>query len=234
VFIAGNQAQRHAAISWEGVALGINSNNGGAFTFNTTNLPSDCVGRLNIGTEERDVVIDTCTPAPITITVIEAGVPKTGQTAVFATGDDVDLKKGVSLPNPRFTDNGNGTITDNLTGLIWLKNASCQPVITITWQQALTFVAGINAGTNNCSDTSRELQSLVDYGHNDPSLPSGHPFTGFHGAVYWSSTTNNSNPGVSYGVEFGNGDRAGTVPNLLKTDTAFFDHLYVIAVRGGS
>ncbi|MGC2063762.1 MAG: DUF1566 domain-containing protein, partial [Thermodesulfovibrionales bacterium] len=41
------------------------------------------------------------------------------------TGQDADLKPGVPWPNPRFTNNGNGTVTDNLTGLIWLKNASC-------------------------------------------------------------------------------------------------------------
>jgi len=34
-------------------------------------------------------------------------------------------RMGVSWPSPRFTDNGNGTVTDNLTGLIWLKHASC-------------------------------------------------------------------------------------------------------------
>ncbi len=62
VFIIGNQAEKGAAISWEGVALGIQSNSGGAFQFNTTNLPPDCVGLLKIGTEERDVVIENCKP----------------------------------------------------------------------------------------------------------------------------------------------------------------------------
>jgi len=54
-----------------------------------------------------------------------APVPKTGQTTSYATGDDGDLEKGVAWPDPRFMDNGNGTVTDNLTGLIWLKNANC-------------------------------------------------------------------------------------------------------------
>ena len=54
-----------------------------------------------------------------------APVEKTGQTTSYATGDDGDLEKGVSWPNPRFTDNLDGTITDNLTGLIWLKDANC-------------------------------------------------------------------------------------------------------------
>lgn len=73
VFVSGSHAQKGAAISWEGVALGINSTNGGAFQFNTTNLPADCVGLLTIGTEQRDVVISNCTA---NITVIQGGVLK--------------------------------------------------------------------------------------------------------------------------------------------------------------
>src|SRR5436305_1273517 len=90
VFIFGAQAQTNAAISWENVALGVGSNSSGAFQFNTTNLPADCVGHLKIGTEERNVVINNCTPAPITI--IEPVVAATGQTTSFALGDDGDLK----------------------------------------------------------------------------------------------------------------------------------------------
>ena len=47
-----------------------------------------------------------------------APVPKTGFTGSVATGDDGDLKKGVAWPSPRFTDHGNGTVTDKLTGLV--------------------------------------------------------------------------------------------------------------------
>ena len=53
-----------------------------------------------------------------------APVPKTGQTISYGTRDDGDLQKGVAWPTPRFTDNNNGTVTDKLTGLIWMKNAN--------------------------------------------------------------------------------------------------------------
>ena len=113
------------------------------------------------------------------------------------------MRKGVVWPSPRFTNNGNGTATDNLTGLIWLTNANCIHTLNtsfdidgvagdgmVTWQHALNFVAGINAGTYNCDDTSnggaqqtdwrlpnvRELYSLLDLGKFNPSLPAGHPF----------------------------------------------------------
>jgi len=132
-------------------------------------------------------------------------VPKTGQTTSYATGDDGDLEPGVTWPGTRFTES-NGTVTDHLTGLIWLKNANV-PSATRTWATALTDVAQLNTdGTmngNSAGDTSnggshqtdwrlptvQELQSLIDYGQYSPALPTGHPFTGVQSSYYWSSTT---------------------------------------------
>jgi hypothetical protein len=53
-----------------------------------------------------------------------APVPKTGQTTSYGndTRDDGALRKGVAWPTPRFTDNNNNTVTDNLTGLIRMKD----------------------------------------------------------------------------------------------------------------
>ena len=62
---------------------------------------------------------------PAGICTNKALVPKTGQTTSYDTGDDGEYQKGFEWPVPRFTDNENGTVTDNLTGLIWLKNANC-------------------------------------------------------------------------------------------------------------
>ena len=63
-----------------------------------------------------------------------APVATTGQTECYnaildpipcdGTGQDGEHPYGVSV-DPRFTNNNDGTITDNLTGLIWLQNASC-------------------------------------------------------------------------------------------------------------
>ena len=67
-----------------------------------------------------------------------SAIAKTGQTTSYATGDDGDLQMGVSWSAPRFIDNGDGSVTDKLTGLIWLKNASCPNEIK-KWSDALTF-----------------------------------------------------------------------------------------------
>ena len=39
--------------------------------------------------------------------------------------DDGLLRAGIEWPAPRFTDNGDGTVTDSLTGLMWLKDGGC-------------------------------------------------------------------------------------------------------------
>ena len=126
-----------------------------------------------------------------------APVEKTGQTTSYATGDDGNLQKGVAWPSPRFTDNGDGTVTDNLTGMIWLKNANCDG--TKTWTGALNYCNNLANGACGLTDGSvaddwrlpniKELLSLIDYGQFDPSLPSGHPFSGVQSDSYWSSTT---------------------------------------------
>ena len=75
-----------------------------------------------------------------------APVERTGQTESYATGDDGDLQRGAIWPNPRFTDNGNGTVTDNLTGLIWLKNADCFGQR--SWSDALSDCNSLGAGNH--------------------------------------------------------------------------------------
>jgi hypothetical protein len=103
----------------------------------------------------------------------------TGQTTIYAIGDDGDLQKGVSASLPRFTDNGDGTVTDKLTGLVWLKNANCYGKR--TWVPAVSLSNSLADGKCGLTDGSsagdwrlpnvKELLSLVDYGVYYPALP---------------------------------------------------------------
>ncbi len=162
-----------------------------------------------------------------------ARVPKTGQTTSYATGDDGDLEKGVTWPNPRFIDNGNGTVIDNLTGLIWLKNASCFG--TQVWADALTSANTLNSGECGLSDGSaegdwrlpnvREMQSLVDYRRVAPALPSAHPFTDVQSDYYWTSTTYVDGVTSAWYVRLD----VGIVNSAAKSSGSY----YVWPVRGG-
>ena len=161
-----------------------------------------------------------------------AAVPKTGQTISYATGDDGDLEKGVAWPSPRFTDNSDGTVTDNLTGLIWLKNANAFGIR--IWATALTDCATLNNGEGGLTDGSvqgdwrlpnaKELYSLIDLGRSGPALPSGHPFTGVQSDYYWSSSTDAGVTDFARIVHL----YSGVVYLDFKTTT-----YYVWPVRGG-
>jgi len=129
---------------------------------------------------------------------ISTTLPRTGQTTIYASGDDGAQQKGVAWsPSTRFTDNGNGTVTDNLTGLVWLQDANC--FYKSSWENALIKVNSLAHGACRLNDKStpgkwrlpniNELESLVDIDSFNPSLPVKHPFSGVRSEEYWSSTS---------------------------------------------
>ena len=99
---------------------------------------------------------------------------RTGQTVSYRAGDDGDLQQGASWPSARFSDGGNGEVTDNLTGLIWTKDANtpgplaCSPAVKKTWQGELDYVKCLNTQhyldhTDWRLPNRNELRSLSDY-----------------------------------------------------------------------
>lgn len=103
------------------------------------------------------------------------GLPPTGQTTKIYDGDDGDYQKGYPRQGPRFTDNNDGTITDNATGLMWVKDgagAGCNNGAVETWYDNINFAEGLTfAGYSDWRMPNlNELQSIVDRGRKDPSL----------------------------------------------------------------
>jgi hypothetical protein len=176
--------------------------------------------------------------------------PATGQTECWdtagnlipcaGTGQDGEFQTGAPLS---YTDNGNGTITDNNTGLMWEKKSNDGTfnsfTILYTWDQAFTVhVAGLNAGTfGGHSDwrlpNVRELESIVDYATAAPAVSvefnsphctdgSGIPVTvltgncTLRGGFYWSSTNfpQGGTNAMVLAIE------AGQVVSLDKANTA--------------
>ncbi len=173
---------------------------------------------------------------------IPAPVEKTGQTATYSIGDDGEWKKGIAWPNARFTDNSDGTVTDNLTGLIWMKNANYFG--TQDWHDALDISNNLADGQGGLTDHSiagdwrlpniNELISVIHYGYSSPALPNtagtaqwieGDPFIDVQSWNYWTSTTRkNGNGGSAWCVAFTNGYSLGSTKS---------NFLYVWCVRDG-
>ena len=166
-------------------------------------------------------------------------------------GQDANYTSGVM---PSYTDNGDGTITDNNTGLMWVKARGSK----MSWDDA---VAG--ASTNNTGGyddwrmpTIKELYSLIQFsganGGDVYSLDGYIPFidTNYFDFEYgsgigdervlecqdWSSTeyvslTQADQPTV-FGVNFADGRIKGYKKFLPPSWTEVNDDLYVRYVRG--
>ncbi len=89
---------------------------------------------------------------PLTGKKAIAEVARTGQAISHSAGDDGALQKGVIWPNPRFTDNTDGSVADNLTGLVWLKDANC--FNTRLWTEAVNDSVTLQDGVCGLSDGS--------------------------------------------------------------------------------
>lgn len=166
-------------------------------------------------------------------------LPKTGkETCIGSDGywrpcsgtEDGNLRMGTEWPNPRFTDNSltnpaDLTLLDNLTGLVWPKNAGLAGKM--TWQQALDFI---------------EILNNINYlGHSDWRLPNlnelqtlSHAqyydyfkfrvFDNYQLGNYWSSSTYAKNTSATWVKSSGSFYTSAAAKTSLQ---------YVLPVRAG-
>lgn len=156
-------------------------------------------------------------------------VPKTGQTTSFAAGDDGDLNKGVDWPSTRFIDNGDATITDKLTNLMWTQDANapgpadCSPSVAKSNTEALTYIDCLNTNSYLGHADWRmpnvnELASLVNREVQYPYLwLNAQGFTNVKNSWYRSSTTTASNTLHAWVVMMNNGN---IFNDAIKTNPA--------------
>jgi hypothetical protein len=157
--------------------------------------------------------------------------PRTGQTLCYGstgaitactgTGQDGDMLKGAVWPSPRFTDLANGSMQDNLTDLVWSKDANapgpaaCTPATTKNWQASHDYVECLNTNSYlGFADwrlpNRNELSSLVDYAQlNQATWLVGLGFTGVQSVYYWSSSSSADSTLDAWGVDMGDGDIDG-------------------------
>jgi hypothetical protein len=157
-------------------------------------------------------------------------------------------------PQGRFHDNINGTVTDTLTGVVWLKNANLADLK--SWNDAKSYCNSLANGMAGLTDGSVagdwRLPSLVELegiGTNPPTTyclnwdPScydptkedppitwtspGAPFTNVQTWLYWTNTSYSKGPDTNNAriVQMSNG-QAGWTPHSSE--------IYVWPVRGGN
>ena len=97
-------------------------------------------------------------------------------------------------PSPNYTNNGNGTVTDNLTGLMWeqktVDGGSRDKDITRTWLDALNYCEDLILGA--FSDwrlpNPKELERIIDLSTSSPAADTTY-FPNTNDGFYWTGTT---------------------------------------------
>lgn len=146
--------------------------------------------------------------------------------ACAGTKEDGESQSGVARG---YTDNGDLTVTDNATGLVWQKcfkgrnnNAACtdDPGIadTATWADAITYCSSLGlAGKTWRLPSRQELETLPDYSLANPSINTSIFPSTVAASNNWSSTTVAANAANAWYIGFGGGD----VNPIVKT-TAYY------------
>jgi Protein of unknown function (DUF1566) len=203
--------------------------------------------------------VGTSTTTTTLATPVEGALLETGQSGCWdtggapipcaGTGQDGELRKGVARA---YADNGDGTITDTTTGLVWEKLSDDGSIHDkddlYSWTAAVTTkVAALNAtGFAGHVDwrlpNVNELESLIHYGAAGPALSSAFDAGCAPGCTVltcscmhftsWSSSTFAGDSGKAWRVYFQASDAhsAGSLSVGDKTEEVSF----VRAVRGGS
>jgi hypothetical protein len=175
-----------------------------------------------------------------------ARVGETGQVTCYdeqgavidceGTGHEGDSRPGVAWPVPRFVDNLDGTVVDRLTGLVWLRDASCSELDGTNsqgkapWTIAVASAGTLADGMCGLSDGSEagwwrlpgrfELESLLDLEYRSPALSDaagtgqwseGDPFSGVMSGFYWTSTSNAYDPLYAWHVRLDCGCAYGSL-----------------------
>jgi hypothetical protein len=134
-----------------------------------------------------------------------------------------------------FTPNGDGTVTDNRTGLIWQKCSAGQNETTCSgtalrynWNDALNYCNSRSLAnqTDWRLPSAKEFESLTHDTIFNPSVDTNFPNTDY-AHYWWSSTTSSSSPAFVWYVAFGGGS---VVSSGDKDPLA---NLNVRCVRGG-
>lgn len=138
--------------------------------------------------------------------------------ACATAGQDGGQDGAYDINHLSFTDNGNGTVTDNNTGLMWQQNYQSN----YNWYQAAGIYHEVynSSSLNACSlvnngahndwrlPTLKELMSILDLSGSNPGFTIASSFTTANDSRYWAKTDNIRAQSVDfiYGLYFATED----------------------------
>lgn len=109
-----------------------------------------------------------------------------------------------------FIDNGNDTVTDMVTGLVWQKSDNHNEAMR-TWGSALDYCESLTLADHQWRlPNARELESITDVDLRMPSIDTDY-FPNCKNLPYWSSSTKTDEPGKAWCAGFSDGWVGGSV-----------------------
>jgi len=172
---------------------------------------------------------------PTTAPAVDFPLPDTGQTKCYTDSANI-LCPSLGQPfygqdaqydgiQPAYQDNGNGTVTDRVTELMWQQTGDRAER---DWDEAMGYCEKLILGGHDDWRLPEifELETLVDYGipNPGPTIDTSF-FPNTVSSLYWSSTTRASNTDSAWYVYF---DGRAAIGSSDKSDGR-----YARCVRGG-
>ncbi|MCX6873116.1 MAG: DUF1566 domain-containing protein [Verrucomicrobia bacterium] len=151
-------------------------------------------------------------------------LPDTGQTGDYtaSAGEDSDY----TIHAPSFTNNGTGTVTDTVTGLMWQQADGGE----MTWENAAAYAAALTLGGH--SDWrlpfSHELFSILNHGTINPALDTT-VFTASAAQYWWSADTGADDASRVWAANAGGG--IGPHPKTETLSAGGTKRFHVLCVR---
>ncbi len=156
-------------------------------------------------------------------------------TSCIGKEQNIEQLYGVIWPANRLKDNADGTVTDTLTGLTWLKNANCFSLL--TWESAVVATSSLVSGKCGLVDGSSagqwrlpsksELESIVNELQVNPATWLKSYFLYVQSNNYWTSTTYAGYSSMVWIVNMGDG-----FGNYIYTKTGSSNYLWPVREAG--
>ncbi len=175
----------------------------------------------------RLVALFFAAAAPFSAAPASSPLSDTGQTAHYTRtfGEDSDY----ATPAPAYVDNGDGTVTDRVSGLIWQQVDGGE----MTWEKARTYASNLTlAGRHDWRlPNSLELFSILNHEMNRPAMDTTF-FPRTDAEYWWTDATRADEPSKVWAVNAGGG--IGAHPRRETLSAGGDQRFHVRCVRGAS